>query len=168
MKIPEGASVEVGKGGVVNVAVNGKSFERHYRPRMVEVKVEGGEVIVKPHGKPSREKNAMAGSLASHPKNLFSAEGFEKKLKVVYAHFPVSVEVKGSDVLIKNFLGEKTPRKTKVFGDDVKVEVKGAQITVSGSDPEHVGQTASNIVRATQVKCLDNRVFQDGIYYDEE
>jgi large subunit ribosomal protein L6 len=168
MKIPEGASVEVKKGGVLNVTVNGKSFERHYRPRMVEVSLEGGEVSVKAHGKPSREKNAMAGSLASHLKNLFSGENFEKKLKIVYAHFPISVEVKGADVLIKNFLGEKTPRKTKVFGDDVKVEVKGAQITVSGKDPEHVGQTASNIVRATKVKCLDNRVFQDGIYYEEE
>ncbi|OIO26890.1 50S ribosomal protein L6 [Candidatus Micrarchaeota archaeon CG_4_10_14_0_2_um_filter_55_9] len=167
MKIPEGASVEVEKGGAVKLTVNGKSFERHYRPRMVNVRVEGGQVIVEPHGKPSREKNAMAGALSSHLKNLFSGERFQKKLKIVYAHFPISVEVKGSEVFIKNFLGEKTPRKTKVFGDGVKVEVKGPEIIVSGNDPEQVGQTASNIVRVTKVRALDNRVFQDGIYYEE-
>ncbi len=167
MKIPEGASVEVEKGGVVKLAINGKSFERHYRPRMVSVRVEGGQVIVEAHGKPSREKNAMAGALSSHLKSLFSGKLFQKKLKIVYAHFPVSVEVKGSDVLVKNFLGEKTPRKTRIFGDDVKVEVKGTEIIVSGHDPEHVGQTASNIVRVTKVRALDNRVFQDGIYYEE-
>ncbi|MGB9577463.1 MAG: 50S ribosomal protein L6, partial [Candidatus Norongarragalinales archaeon] len=91
-------------------------------------------------------------------------EEYSKKLQVVYAHFPITIEVKGSQVNIKNFLGEKVPRTAKIVGD-TKVSVAGQEITVSGHDKEAVGQTASNLVRATRIAKKDVRIFQDGIYY---
>jgi len=89
--------------------------------------------------------------------------GFTKKLKVLYAHFPISIEVKGNDITIKNFLGERQPRKTVLVGS-TKLEVKGQNITVSGPDKEAVGQTAANLRTTTKIKDKDGRIFQDGIY----
>ena len=69
----------------------------------------------------------------------------------------------GAIVTIDNFLGERTPRKSKVFGDS-KVSIKGDKVSVTGTSLEFVSQTAANIELATKVKGRDRRVFQDGIY----
>jgi large subunit ribosomal protein L6 len=66
-------------------------------------------------------------------------------------------------VIIENFLGEKSPRRTKIVGR-AEVRVKGNEIVVTGIDKEECGQTAANLEQATRVKNLDPRVFQDGIY----
>ena len=50
------------------------------------------------------------------------------------------------------------------IGDNTKVEVKAADITVSGPDIEAVGQTAANMEQATKIRKHDRKVFQDGIY----
>ncbi|MCX6777433.1 MAG: 50S ribosomal protein L6 [Candidatus Micrarchaeota archaeon] len=90
-------------------------------------------------------------------------EGYVKKMQVVYAHFPISLEVKGGKVLVKNFLGEKKPREA-VIPDGAKIEIKGQDVTVSGIDKEKVGQAAANLRTATKISKRDSRVFQDGIY----
>ncbi|PKP59023.1 MAG: 50S ribosomal protein L6 [Candidatus Altiarchaeales archaeon HGW-Altiarchaeales-2] len=89
------------------------------------------------------------------------------KLKLVFSHFPVSLESKGSELVIKNFLGEKAPRKAKIL-DGVDVKVKGKDLTVEGVDIEKVSQTAANIERAGKILHKDRRVFQDGIYIVEK
>lgn len=93
--------------------------------------------------------------------------GFTKKLKVLYAHFPISIEVKGQNITIKNFLGERQPRKTVLVGS-TKLEIKGQNLTVSGPDKEAVGQTAANLRTKTKIKDKDGRIFQDGIYLSGE
>jgi LSU ribosomal protein L6P len=90
-------------------------------------------------------------------------EGYVYKLKIVYAHFPMKVNIKNNEVIIDNFLGEKTPRRAEIFGN-VKVEIKNDIVTVTGINIEEVGQTAANIERGTKIKDYDHRVFQDGIY----
>ncbi|HID72385.1 TPA: 50S ribosomal protein L6, partial [Candidatus Micrarchaeota archaeon] len=91
-------------------------------------------------------------------------DGFEKKMKILFAHFPISIEVKGKDIFVKNFLGERAPRKTSLVGDATKLQVKGQSITISGPDKEAVGQTAANLRTITRIKEKDGRIFQDGIY----
>ena len=166
MKIPEQTNVTVEGDKVVVKGSAAITLEKKFNPRMLGVTVEGSEVTVKPLVKKTKRVSAMAGALESHLKNMFKGcrESYEKKLSLVYAHFPVSVEVKGADVVIKNFLGEKTPRHAKVRGS-AKVAVKGQEITVTGNNKEDVGQTASNIIKATRITKRDIRVFQDGIYY---
>ncbi len=165
VKIPEGISLEVKDGKLAVKGTNG-SLERAFNARVVDVKIENGEVSIVLKGRLTRKKQAITKTVEAHLKNMFEGltKKFEKKLQLVYSHFPVTVEVKGKDVSIKNFLGEKTPRKAKVIGE-AKVEVKGQDIVVSGIDVESVGQTASNIRRATRITKRDERVFQDGIYY---
>jgi len=94
-------------------------------------------------------------------------KGFTYKLKIVFAHFPITVKVKGNQVHIENFYGERSPRIAQIIGNS-KIEVKEDDIIVKGISIYDVGQTAANIEQATKVKNKDLRVFLDGVYvYDK-
>jgi len=107
----------------------------------------------------------MLGTIRSHITNMIKGvnEGFTYHMKIVYAHFPMTVKVAGNKVIIENFLGERYPRNAKIVGSS-KVKVKGDQVTITGIDKEDVGQTMANLEQATKIKGRDPRVFQDGIY----
>jgi large subunit ribosomal protein L6 len=111
---------------------------------------------------------ASVGTVAAHLRNMIKGvtKGFKYVLKIVYSHFPITVEVKEDlkEVWIKSFKGEKGVRKAKIVGDDVTVSVSGDEVVVTGINIENVGQTAANICQAARIKGLDPRVFQDGIY----
>ena len=156
VSVPEGVSVSV-DGSTVHVKGPKGEISKEFSKR-AKVSVQGNEVVVE-------AKPALKGTIEAVVRNMIKGvtEGHVKKLKVLYAHFPITVEVKGKEIIIKNFLGEKQPRKTKIHGD-AKVEVKGQLITVSGIDKEAVGQTAANLKSAVKIKGKDIRVFQDGIY----
>jgi large subunit ribosomal protein L6 len=168
MKIPEGISVELKQGAV---KVQGKlgTVERKYDARFMNVEKKGEEIAITAKGKTTRKMNAALGTLEAHLGNAFEGvtKGFEKHLAVVFAHFPITVEVKGREALVKNFLGEKIPRKADIIGA-TKVEAKGQDVFVRGSDSDDVGQTAANLVASTKVREKDVRRFQDGIYYAPE
>jgi len=114
---------------------------------------------------PKRKEKALIGTFKAHIKNMIQGvtEGFEYKMKTLFAHFPIKTSIEGDTFVIQNFLGERSPRKAIIL-DGVTVESKGENVTVSGIDKEKVGQTAANIERATKVKKRDIRVFQDGVY----
>ncbi|MEE9593968.1 MAG: 50S ribosomal protein L6 [Candidatus Hydrothermarchaeales archaeon] len=117
---------------------------------------------------PNKRQAALVGTIAAHIRNMIKgvSEGFVYKLKMVYSHFPMTTKVQENSINVENFLGEKIPRKTRIVGD-TSVNVKGAEIDVSGCNIEDVGQTAANIEQLTKVKRRDPRVFQDGIYLIE-
>jgi len=114
---------------------------------------------------PKRKEKALIGTFRAHINNMIQGvtEGFEYKMKTVFAHFPIKTSVEGDTFVIQNFLGERSPRSAIIL-DGVTVETKAENVTVSGIDKEKVGQTAANIERATKVKKRDIRVFQDGVY----
>ncbi len=166
MQLPQGVTIAV-DGSMITVKGPKGSVEKKYDTKRLLIEANGSEVTVKTLGKKStRPLKAASGAVESHLRNMVKGvqEGFEVKLALVYSHFPVTIEVKGDNVLIKNFLGEKTPRAVRIRGK-VKVEAKGQDITVIGINKEDVGQTASNMIAATSVGHRDERVFQDGIYY---
>ena len=157
IEVPDGITITLEKNIITVKGPNG-SVQRAISPTAV-VKLDGNKLTV------TAKKN-LAGTVEAIIRNMIHgvSKGFEKKMKVLYAHFPISIEVKGKDVFIKNFLGEKQPRHTRIVGD-TKVEVKGQNITISGPDKEAVGQTAANLKNTLRIKDKDPRVFQDGIYY---
>ena len=112
-----------------------------------------------------RKEKAMLGTWRAHISNMVKGvtEGFEYKLKMVFAHFPVKLSVKGSDLVIENFLGERLPRRARLLGD-TKADISDQIVTLTGLDKEAVGQSAANMERATAIKGFDPRVFQDGFY----
>ena len=117
---------------------------------------------------PRKKDNSLIGTWAAHMNNMVIGvtSGFEFKMKIVYSHFPIKTHVKDDELIIENFLGEKMPRKAKMFGE-TKVKVSGDQIVINGIDIEAAGQSVANIERATRIKNYDPRVFQDGIYLVE-
>ena len=91
-------------------------------------------------------------------------KGYTYKLKIIFAHFPISVKVKGKEVQVENFFGERAPRVSQIVGDATKVTLVGEDIVVQGPSLEDVSQTAANIELSTKIKDKDQRVFLDGLY----
>ena len=89
--------------------------------------------------------------------------GYEYEMKIVYSHFPISVEQQGDIMLIKNFIGERGTRQARLIGD-VKIRTTEDEIFISGINIEHVSQSAANIQQACKIRDKDRRVFLDGIY----
>ncbi len=118
-------------------------------------------------GYPSASKNEkrMTNTITAHIKNLMRGvrEKFEYKLKICSSHFPITVEIKGEVALIKNFLGEKTPRKC-ILPKEIEIKINKDIITINSVNKEIAGQAAANLESATKVRKRDRRVFQDGIY----
>jgi large subunit ribosomal protein L6 len=116
---------------------------------------------------PRKRELGMLGTAAAHVRNMFRGvtDGYRYELKSVYAHFPVTIKAdeKNKEVRIENFTGEKTPRHARIL-ENVKVTVKGEDVTVEGTSLASVSQTAANIQNATRIKEKDLRVFLDGIY----
>ncbi|MHC1755304.1 MAG: 50S ribosomal protein L6 [Methanosarcina sp.] len=163
IEIPEGVSVSLSEDVFTARGPKG-TVERTFWYPGIKVEVREGEVVVDAESS-RKEQKAMVGTFASHIKNLIIgvSEGFECKMSIVYAHFPMQVKVEGKTLFIGNFLGEKKPRIAKILGE-TKVKVSGNEVTVTGINKEDVGQTAANIEQKTKIKRFDPRIFQDGIY----
>lgn len=120
---------------------------------------------------PRKEEIAMVGTGAARIRNMIKGvrTGFTFKMKVVHAHFPVTLKVidKEKRLLIENFTGEKTPRIARIVGES-KVKASGDEIVIQGINIEDVSQTAANIEQSTKIKDKDQRVFLDGIYVFEK
>ncbi|MGN1362681.1 MAG: 50S ribosomal protein L6 [Methanobrevibacter sp.] len=161
--IPEGVEVKIGKG----VTVKGPQGEisREFNYPNISIDEEDNKVVLNVNFPKSRDKSMM-GTIKAHISNMITGvtDGFTYHMKIVFAHFPMTVKVKGNIVTIDNFVGEKHPRTSKIVGDETKVTVKGDQVTITGINKEHVGQTMANLEQATKIKGKDPRVFQDGIY----
>lgn len=168
IEIPEDVQVEI-EGTKVKVSGAKGAAERSFKGLFgIKLEKTNGKKIKVSSESDIRKKRAVIGSIVAHIKNMMHGvtEGYTAKLKVIYSHFPVTVKVEAESgkILIQNFLGEKIPRIAKIYGDGTKVEVKGADIVVSGTDIEAVGQTAANMEQATKIREHDRKVFQDGIY----
>lgn len=164
VNIPNGVEVIVENKKVVVTGPKGKLERNFSHARNVIIRIENRKVIVESF-LPKKKDKALVGTIAGHIKNMIKGvtQGFRYKMKIVYAHFPITVKTKGKTVIIENFLGEKVPRTAKIIGD-VKVSVKGDEVIIEGIDIESVSQTAANIELATRIKGKDPRVFLDGIY----
>jgi len=165
--IPDKVQVTVQDGIVKVKGPQGEVSKKLAHPRLKLVA--SGKTFVVSSEFPRKQEKALIGTYGAHVRNMLRGvtEGFEYKMKIVYAHFPIKASVKGDTFVIENFLGEKSPRKTRILGV-TKVEVKGDQVTLKGPSVEDVGQTAANIERATKIKGFDPRIFQDGIYITEK
>jgi len=165
--VPEKVRVTIDKGTIKVKGPQGEISKRLSHPK-VKLEVKGKNIVVTSE-LPRKAEKALVGTYGAHIRNMLrgATDGFEYKMKIVYAHFPIKASVKGNVFLVENFLGEKFARKTKILGS-TKVSIKGDQVVLNGPNVEDVGQTAANIERATKIKGFDPRVFQDGIYIIEK
>jgi len=122
----------------------------------------------------SYKRSCGINTIASLIKNMMTGVtyGFQYKMRLVYAHFPINVVVTGpgDGVEIRNFLGEKIVRKVKAY-PGVKLYLSKTtkdEIIIEGNDVEMVSLTAARIQQSTTVKKKDIRKFLDGIYVSEK
>jgi len=165
--IPKDVQVEVNGREVI---VKGKAGEsrRSFKAKHVEIKKEGDNIIVFTNS-PKKADRADVGTILGHIKNMIvgAEKGVTHKLKVVYAHFPMSVKVEGDKFVVNNFLGEKFPRSMTLI-KGVTVKIAGTEVIVTGPNREIVGLCASQIEQLCRIRGRDRRVFQDGIYIIEK
>ena len=167
LDIPEGINITVDKHMMGFQGPLGKTF-KSFRKIPINVEVADGKVTLKALGTRKRDYSILH-TARSLIRNICEGltEGYTIKMKVVYAHFPITVKVDGKTILIENFQGERAPRKTHVVGN-TKVIPKGEDVVLTGEVWTDVTQTAANIELKTKVKNKDHRVFLDGIYIYEK
>ena len=166
VELPSGVTSSFSDGILLVTGPLGK-VSQDFSKVPVALKIQGSAINVSTTGSRRRDK-AIINTAKSMITNAIEGvvSGYEYKLKLIFAHFPVTVKVQGKKVLVENFYGERSPRVGEIVGDS-KVEVQGEDITVTGVSIRDVGQTAANLEQATKVKRKDQRVFLDGVYIYE-
>ncbi|MEO9306934.1 50S ribosomal protein L6 [Nitrosotalea sinensis] len=134
----------------------------------VDLQIEGKNVVLKSVGVRKRDY-AIFKTAESIINTLFKGvqTGYTFKMKVVYAHFPITVKIKDGYIHVENFQGERAARTSKIFGE-TKVVSKGDDIIITGPVLTDVSQTAGSLQQNTKVKNKDHRVFLDGVYLFEK
>ncbi|NHJ12566.1 MAG: 50S ribosomal protein L6 [Candidatus Thorarchaeota archaeon] len=140
------------------------TLSRAFPELQTSFSIENNEIVASTDINRKRSK-ALVGTALAHLRNMFIGvqSGYTYEMKIVYSHFPITVEVKGNELYIKNFIGERGIRKARLIGD-VAVKVTEDEVIIEGIDIEHVSQSAANIQLATKIRDKDRRVFLDGIY----
>jgi len=143
VELPAGVTAKYSEGQIMVVGPLGK-VSQDFSKIPVDLEIKGNEVRILTHG--TRRKNR---SILNTAKSLVHnavegvTKGYEYKLKVIYAHFPVTVKVQGNRILVENFYGERSPRVAEIIGD-TKAEVQGEDVILQGVSIQDVGQTAAN------------------------
>lgn len=165
------ASVTIKKeGNLVHVKGPIGTIKKDFTKLPATVTVEGNKITIKPYGTRKRDL-AVTNTARSIIEGMIKGveKGYTYKLKIIFAHFPISVKIKGKEVHVENFFGERSARISRIIGDATKVSVTGEDVVIQGPSLEDVSQTAANIELSTKTKGKDQRVFLDGLYiYSKE
>lgn len=161
--LPQGVTAGL-DGAIVTVKGPKGEVKRKLLNKKVKIELKESSIFISADPATKREKTTI-GTFKAHIKNMVKGvtEGHEYRLKVCAGHFPITVGVESGSFVVKNFLGEKIPRKSRIIpGAAIKVE--GQNVIVTGIDKEAVAQMAADIEQLTKVKYRDKRIFQDGIW----
>ncbi len=168
IEVPDGIKAE-NKQGLVEISSSNLTIQRRFSSPVVDLSINQGNIQVTSKQKASKNTKRIINTMVAHIRNMISGiqSPYTYKLKIISGHFPMNVTLDKNIVLIKNFLGEKIPRKAKVL-DGVKAEIKGDEIIITSINKELAGQTAGNIEMATRITNKDRRIFSDGIFITQK
>ncbi|MAG79166.1 50S ribosomal protein L6 [Candidatus Pacearchaeota archaeon] len=163
IEIPEGIEVKIDRNSLSIKGPKGENKKTFNINKIVLEKKDN--LIIIGSKKATKTEKRMINTITAHINNMIKGvqEEFEYKLKICFSHFPISVEIKGNEAMVKNFLGEKIPRKLRIV-KGVNVNIDKDIITIKSTDKELAGQVTANFEKATKIRAKDRRVFQDGIY----
>ncbi|NVM04301.1 MAG: 50S ribosomal protein L6 [Candidatus Helarchaeota archaeon] len=166
IEIPQGVQLTLDDKVVKVSGPKGEITKNFSHARAVKLSKDDNKIILTISS--SRKKTrAIISTIKSHIENMIKGTTlgpYIVKMKIVYAHFPITVKVKEGKVFIENFLGERSPRVAKIYGENTKVEVEKDDVIIKSNNNEEAGQTAANIQKVTKIKDKDPRTFQDGIF----
>lgn len=156
---------------------------RHFSCDMRLVKdAEGNRKILIDLWFGNRKQVAGARTIQTHIENMITGvtKGFVRKMRFVFAHFPIQCALpvedpltgkpveEGKIVEIRNFLGEHKVRRVDMLdGVLCKRGIKD-EIILFGNDLELVSRSAALIHQSCLVKNKDIRKFLDGCYVSEK
>ncbi len=167
-EFPEGITASL-DGRMLKVKGKLGEVRKDFQRVGVNISLQGNKVLLTPFSKKKKD-NVILNTVLSLLNSCVTGvtKGYTYRLKVVYAHFPISVKTKGDTILVENFVGERSPRVANIVGQ-CKVSIEGDDIIIKGVSHEDVGQTAANVEQATKIKRKDQRIFLDGVYiYQKE
>lgn len=168
IEMPEEVSIKVENRILV---VNGPKGEvsKKIATKQILFGVDNNVLRLTPNKKSTRSEKCLINTYHAHIQNMIKGvqEPFVYKLKICSSHFPMSVKIKGTELEVTNFIGERVARKLKLkSGVDIKME--GEIITITSPSKELAGQVAADIEKLTKRSGFDKRVFMDGIYIIEK
>lgn len=163
IEIPKNVEITI-DGNRIIAKNNEGEISRNFNIGKIKLEKRDSKIIIG-HKAATKNEKKIINTITAHINNMIKGinKKFEYKLKVCFSHFPITVEVKGKEALIKNFLGEKVARKVNI-PNNVEVKVDRDTIKISSIDKELAGQAAANFETATKIAKRDRRIFQDGIY----
>ncbi len=164
LEIPDGISVSL-EDRIISVKGKLGTIKKDFTKLPAFLTIENNIVKIEPYG--TRRKDfAISKTAQSIINNMIKGvqNGYKYRMKIVFAHFPITVKIRDGKVHVENFFGERKARISNIVGDSTKVAIEGDDIVITGPHLEHVSQTAANIELSTRVKNKDQRVFLDGVY----
>lgn len=173
-KVPKDVKIEINSRQVKVTGPRGE-LSKDFRHVQVDLKLQAkGTKMVADMWHCDRKTAACLRSVTAGIQNMIKGvtKGFKYKMRLVYAHFPINVNIEEDGTLleIRNFLGEKLVRQVKMF-PGVKIErsndVKD-ELVLTGNDINHVSQSAAKIQQSCLVRNKDIRKYLDGIYVSEK
>jgi len=171
LAIPDGVKVSVKKRVVRVVGARGTLLKNFSHTKIDLMMQKNGKEIRAEMWFGKRKELACIRTVITHIKNMITGvtKGYLYKMRMVYAHFPISINVEkeGKLVELRNYLGEKEVRTVPMLGDAMcKRSDDGTkdEIWVSGNDIDAVSQSAANIQQSIRVHDKDIRKFLDGCY----
>ena len=167
VSIPDGVNVSI-KGRMLTFEGPLGKTHKNFKSIPINIEIDNSEIHLKATAY-RKYDYAILHTARSILRNICEGlvTGYTIKMKVVFAHFPITVKVDGKTIIIENFQGERAPRTTHIVGD-TKVVPKGEDVVLTGAVFTDITQTAANIELKSKVKGKDHRVFLDGIYVYEK
>jgi len=163
-EILENVKVQIEADSTIVVEGPKGTLKRHFNYPNLKIELKDNAIMISTDNYSKRDKT-MFGTIRAHINNMMKGvcEPYVYKLKVCSDHFPMNVSANGKQLIVKNYLGEKTPR-VVTLDDDVELKVNGDVVEVSAIDKEKAGTNAAKIELMLNPGKKDRRVFQDGIY----
>jgi len=170
LDIPADVKVSV-KSRLVRVkGPRGKVLTRDFSHVAIDLQVKkGGRQLLAEMWFGDRLGLATIRTVMTHVKNMIKGvrQGFLFKMRMVYAHFPigVNIEKEGQEVEVRNYLGEKKVRKVDMLGDvTCKRSDNKDEIIIQGTSLDDVSQSCARIQQIARIRDKDIRKFLDGVY----
>ncbi len=139
IEIPQNTEIVIEGNIIIVKGVHGEN-RRKLDLKELEIHKEDNHLTISCKKATKKEKKRINTSIA-HIKNMIKgvSNKFEYQMKICFSHFPITAEVKGHELIIKNFLGEKQNRKSKI-PKGAEINVGKEIITINSIDKEIAGQ----------------------------
>lgn len=171
LEIPEGINIKIEDlkyKKIITVSGKQGSISREVLNNFIDIKIDNNKIIFEIKNATKKDKKDLY-TIIAHLKNDFKGvtDKFTYRLRYIFVHFPMKVNIKNNYIVVENFLGGKDIKKLEI-PKDIKVKIENQDIILEGHNIEELGNFAHKLEELTRILDKDLRKFQDGIYIVEK